>query len=307
LLLGRRIRENRSTAILTALVVISLLSLASDTRANLVADGVRSVVSLIVYPFRFSIDVTRRATAYSTGLLFNYNAARHEADALRSELIAATAKAADRGELIAENDRLRKMLAFERAEQHLAPVAAEVSVISTRLDGTLVIDRGSFHGIKEGMGVITPSGVVGIVAKAEPFDSTVFTLNHPQCKISATVERSRVAGVVQGNGSLINEAICNLVYLDMKDDVRRGDKVITSGGSHFPRGYPIGTIVERDEGALLKAASIKPVADPYGAEEVFVVRRAQPAVEDLAGPAPEQASAAPTMPDIRPDQEKYAP
>lgn len=307
MLLGRRIRENRSTAILTALVVLSLLSLASDTRATLVADGVRTVVSLVVYPFRYSINVVQRAAGYSTGLLFDYNAARHEADALRGELIAATTKAADRNELVAENERLRKMLAFERAEQRLAPVAAEVNVISTRLDGTLVIDRGSFHGIEEGMGVITPSGVIGVVAKVEPFDSTVFTLNHPQCKISATVERSRVAGVIQGNGSLINEAICNLVYIDMKDDVRKGDKIVTSGGSHFPRGYAVGTIVERDEGALLKAASVKPVADPYGAEEVFVVRRAQPAVEDLAGPAPELTSAAPTMPDIRPDQEKYAP
>jgi rod shape-determining protein MreC len=289
------------------LVVLSLLSLAADTRASILAKSVRTVVSLVVHPFRLTINVAQNVTDYTTGLVFNYNAARQEADTLRGQLVKATTGTADRSELVMENDRLRKMLAFERAEQRLAPVAAEVKVISTRLDGTLVIDRGSFHGIKEGMGVLTPSGVVGVVARVEPFDSTVFTLNHPQCKISATVERSRVTGVVQGSGSLISDAICNLVYIDMKDDVHKGDKIVTSGGSHFPRGYPIGTVVERDEGALLKAASVRPAADPYGAEEVFVVRRAQPAAEDLAGPAPELPPAAMSMPDVRPDQEKYAP
>jgi rod shape-determining protein MreC len=284
-----------------------MFSLASDTRASLVSGGVRTVVSLIAHPFRLTISTAERAAGYITGLLFTYNAALNEAETLRAELVKTASSAADRKELISENDRLRRMLAFERAEQRLSPVATEVSVISTRLDGTIVIDRGSIQGIKEGMGVITPEGVIGVVAQTEPFSSTVFTLNHPQCKISATLERSRVAGVVQGSGSLISDAVCNLVYIDMKDDVRKGDRVVTSGGSHFPRGYPIGTIVERDPGALLQAASIKPAADPFNVEEVFVVRRAQQAAEDLAGPAPEAPTAAPSMPDVRPDPEKYAP
>lgn len=287
-----------------ALVVLSLFSLASDTRAAFLSGGVRTAMSIVAHPFWLVLHGVERATDYSTGLLFNYGAARREANELRTELTQLTVRVAERAELRAENERLRRMLAFERSEVRLAPVAARV--ISTRLDGTLIIDRGSMHDIEEGMGVITPDGVVGVVARVEPFNSSVFTLNHPQCKISALIERNRVASWVQGSGNLIEE-VCDLVYIDMKHDVRRGDRVVTNGGSIFPRGYPIGTIVEENQGALLKSASVKPDADPYRVEEVFVVCRAQPAVEDLAGPAPESTLAAPSMPDNRPEQEKYAP
>lgn len=287
-----------------ALVLLSLFSLASDTRASLLAGGVRTTVSLIAHPFRVALDSVQRAAEYTTGLFLNYHAAHSEVAELKKKLTDAEMRTAERAEMRAENLRLRRMLAFERAETRLAATPAKV--ISRRLDGTLIIDRGSLHGLEEGMGIITPDGVVGVVARVDLINSTVFTLNHPQCKLYATLEGSRVSGLVQGSGNLISE-VCSLVYIDMKDEVRKGDRVVTSGGSHFPRGYPVGVVESENEGALLKAALVKPAADPFNAEEVFVVRRAQPAAEDLAGPPRDTSSAAPAMPDNRSEQEKYAP
>src|SRR5690606_16604071 len=96
-------------------------------------------------------------------------------------------------ELEAENERLRRMLAFKQAERRLTLEPAHV--LANSLDGTLLIDRGSTHGISEGMGVINYDGVIGIVAKVEPFQATVFTLNHPRCQVSAVIKRNRVASL----------------------------------------------------------------------------------------------------------------
>jgi rod shape-determining protein MreC len=302
--IGRRIRDNRSTAILASLVALSLLCLASDTRAAVLGDGLRTVISVITHPVWLALNGIQRGTDYTAGLVLEYDQAHKESQYLRTEMAKLITRSADRAELQAENARLREMLGFVRAEPSLTMIPA--GVINRNPDGTLKLDVGTRYGVEEGMGVITKDGVIGIIARADPFQSTVFTLNHPQCNISAITERNRVASWVQGSGSLISE-MCNLVYLDMKDDVRKGDVVVTNSGTKFPRGIPIGTVVDKDPGALLQAASVRPAADPYRVEEVFVVSQAQPDPDDLAGPPMTRQSAAPKMPDTRTEQEKHAP
>lgn len=304
---GRRISENRSTTILVVLVLLSFISLASETRAAILGEYVRSAAWVVAYPFLTTFRAIQYAADYSVGLVVDYNQARDENSRLTRDVGLLVTRAADRAELREENLRLRNMLAFQRAEPRLTLEPAKVMFNSP--DGTLIIDRGSAHGVRELMGVITKDGVVGVVAKAELFTSSVFTLKHPQCNISAIIQGTRIAGVIQGSGSHLGK-ICSLVYVDMKDEINIGDKVITNSGSLFPRGYPIGTIVDREEGSLLKAAYIEPAADPWRVEEVFVVVKALPAPEELAAlnDSPVAAvSVAPDMPDMRSEQEKYAP
>jgi rod shape-determining protein MreC len=305
-LFGRRIHDNRSTTILIVLVCLSLVCLASDTRAAIIGEALRTGVSVVIHPFWVALNAVQRGAEYTAGFVFDYHQARKEVENLRREVSELVVRAADRTELLAENARLREMLLFQRGETALTLLPAKV--MASQLDGTLRIDLGSKHGIREDMGVLTNDGVIGIVAQADPFQSTVYTLNHPRCKITAIIERSRVASWVQGSGSQLSD-LCNLVYIDMAEEIRPGDLVVTNSSIRFPRGIPIGTIVEEDPGSLLlKAASVKPAANPYKAEEVFVVIHAQPNPEDLTGPVVQQvASAAPAMPDLRTEQEKFAP
>lgn len=154
-----------------------------------------------------------------------------------------------------------------------------------RFEGTLSIDQGWAQGVHEAMCAISPDGsIVGVVAKVERSQSFIYTLHHTDCRIGAIIKRNRAHGIVRGSGNDFSH-ICRMEYIDSGDEVLEGDQVVTSGGAVYPSGYPIGTVIgpPQGEGSLLMTALIKPAADPYRLDEVFLVERVQATEEELSG------------------------
>jgi len=307
----RRIREDRPTAILVALVALSLVSLASGTQAGWISQGVRAGVSIAATPFWKGLSLSRDTAGYVFEFVTSYGAAREEADGLRRELARTLPEVAELRESRAEIRRLSRMLAYQRGEPRLTFAPAKVS---GRFEGTLIVDRGRAQGVRESMCAITPDGVVGVVAKVGPFQSLVYTLHHADCRISAIIQRNRAFGLVKGSGSEFSH-ICRMEYIEGKDEVLEGDMVVTSGvmsgGPVFPSGLPIGNVIAvYGEGSLLKTAYIEPAADPYHLDEVMLVEKVQLTQEELTGQEaahrPLVAGGAP-MPDHRSLQERFAP
>ena len=74
-------------------------------------------------------------------------------------------------------------------------ITAEVINNSTiREDNYMTLNRGSNHGIKAGMGVISPDGVVGIVKNVTPHFSQVMSLLNSRVQISSMIKRNRFFG-----------------------------------------------------------------------------------------------------------------
>ncbi|HOE66716.1 MAG TPA: rod shape-determining protein MreC [Candidatus Hydrogenedentes bacterium] len=294
---------------LGVLVLLSCITLASGSRATFLSESAKLVVTTVAHPFWRAFQGAERLQKRLTGFVTSYGAAQEEAARLRAQLAEQTELIRERNELKAENARFREMLSFVRDEPRLT--LEPVSVIArAENQGAIIVDRGAWHGVEESMCLIRPEGVVGIVTKANPLNSIVFTVHHVNFKIGAMVKRSRVRGSVHGSGSGFSKAVCTLQYIDAKDDVRRGDQVVTSGEGMFPSGYLIGTITEMSqEGYLLRTATVEPAVDPYRIDEAFLVRRARPAQEELAGPAPARAesSAMGAMSEAPSLQERYAP
>ncbi len=305
--LVRRIGEHRPTIILVVLLVLSLGSLASGAKALAIRRLLSTAVSIVAYPFWKTFTTAGEAADYALGLVVDYDASREEMERLNRQIAAFLPHIAERTELMAENERLRRMLDFERSQPRL--VLKPVEIIA-RSKGVLVIDRGSLHGVSPFMCAITEQGVAGVVTEVEPLVSQVMTLHRAECTISAMVRRNRVRGKVQGSG-LSGSHICTMQNIDLKDDIRQGDEVVTSGESIFPAGYPIGKVVAvKDTGSLLKLAVIEPAVDFTRLDEVFLVTQAQDAAEALSGTADApgaEISVAPEMPDDRPIQQRYAP
>lgn len=264
------------------------------------------MVSVGVYPVQKALRGIESTAQYAAGLVVSYEKSAQDARILRRQLAELAAAAADRAEVSAENERLRNMMHFQRRQPRLMLEPAEVI---GKAGGTLIIDRGRLHGVHEFMCVVTGDGVVGVVAEAKPLTSYVFTLHHGHCKIAAMIERTRAPGVVRGSGSDLSY-VCAMEYIDLKDDVAEGDRVVTRGDSIFPTGFPIGFVTGVEAtGALQKRALVEPAANPYTVEEVFLVRKAvDPAEEFTGGPAMEEGAvkAAPAG-DKRSLQERYAP
>ncbi len=287
-------------------VFVCFLSLATGTRASFVRNGIRAVVSVTAFPFVKTLTGVKAGVNYAVDLVIDYNGARKDLDVARLRLAEMMKHAAQRAELIQENQRLRRMLHFERNEPRLS--LEPVNVIES-FKGIVMIDRGSFQGIKPSMCAVTENGIVGLVTQVDPTAANIVTLYHAECKVGGMIQRNRVRGIVHGSSNELSK-YCTLNYIDIKDDVRVGDLVVTSPESIFPTGYPIGRVTAVHEtGSLWKSAEVEPAVDPYRLDEVFVLLQAAMPYEELAGipPADETVSRAPEIPDERSLQDIYAP
>ena len=105
----------------------------------------------------------------------------------------------------------------------------------------LTLNKGSKHGIKPGMGVFNPSGVVGRVKSVSPNYSVAFSLLNTGLLISSKIKSSDVFGSVQWDGEDTSEA--KLLYVPRHVKTQEGDTVMTSGfNAVFPEGILIGTV-----------------------------------------------------------------
>lgn len=303
-----RIRDHRPTVVYVILMLLSAGSLAAGKEAGVLTNGLRTAVSVAATPFLLAMDAAADAGTAGIEFFTAYGKAREEADMLRGQLARAMPKMVALREVSAENERLRAMLGFREQQSGLDLVPVEVDVIGW-FEGTLIIDQGSAHGLRESMCVLSPEGIIGVVTKAEPYQSLVYTLHHADCRIGAMIERTRAHGVVRGSGSDFSQ-ICQMEYIDSDADVRVNDRVVTSGSSVFPAGYLIGYVSAQPEGegSLLKTALVQPSARVYQLDEVFVLREAEPAPEELAGARtmPEDAVAAPAAEDERGGEDEEA-
>ena len=229
----------------------------------------------------------------------------------------------------AENRRLRRRIAEIESENlhfrealvasgHLGRVASmrdevEIPMLPAEVVGldvapwfrSVLVDRGTSHGVEPGYPVITHEGVVGVVTATSAHAAKTMLLLDRQSAVDALVQRSRARGVVRGVGRERLE----FEFVVRGADVVEGDEVVTSGlGGVYPKGLRLGRVAELREagGRLTRIAVIEPAVDLGQLEQVFVMLRRGPQMDllyrsnlpesDLPGPvavsAPPPADAA---------------
>jgi rod shape-determining protein MreC len=126
--------------------------------------------------------------------------------------------------------------------------AAKVINNSLRLSQNYItINKGSKHGIKEGMGVFNEEGVVGRVKGVSENFATIFSLLHTEILISSKIEGTDVFGSTKWDGK--NPRIVQLLYIPRHVQVKVGEKIVTSGyNAVFPEGIAIGKIIDVKSG-----------------------------------------------------------
>lgn len=303
----QRIGEHRSTVVLAILVTSCLTSLASGSRGAVLGSGVRIVAEIASIPFLSVFHRMQQGGAYVKGFVVAYNDALDETHGLKQQLGYMMGKEAERTELLAENKRLRGMLAFEKESASLELLPANVI---QHASGILTIDRGSYHGIRKSLCVINEEGVIGMITRVGLFTSSVITLQNPLCKIDAMIQRNRVRGRVLGSASDL-DSTCTMHYIDLKDDVREGDIVVTSPDSVFPSGYPIGRVgAHPGRGQLSQSAEVIPDVNPFSTDEVYILLGYDQDWNDLAEQADDPNAAtrdAIGLEETRTIQERFAP
>ncbi|MDP3939007.1 MAG: rod shape-determining protein MreC [Deltaproteobacteria bacterium] len=173
----------------------------------------------------------------------------------------------------------------DRLPQPMIP-ASVIGEDSTAWFRTVLLDRGERDGVKRGMAVVTAEGVVGHVVAASSRAAKVLLVIDTTSAVDVMVERSRARGIVEGE----RDSLCALKYMVHGDDVKVGDRLVSSGmGGFFPKGLPVGKVTEiaTEKRGLFQQAIVQPSVDFNKLEEVFVILELSPQqklLEELAPP-----------------------
>lgn len=171
-----------------------------------------------------------------------------------------------------ENRQLRSLLEFVRDNPGREYLPATVIAHDpNNLVRSVVVDRGSDHGIQPGAVVVTEKGLLGKVTQVTPRAAKVLQVTDASSVVNGVTQRGRVQGVVAGrpDGSLA------MNYVQKDADIRTGDQVLSSGlGGGFPRGLLIGTVdqVRNNDQQPFQDVRVAPAVRAGVLEAVLVIR-----------------------------------
>lgn len=197
---------------------------------------------------------------------------REDNERLRAELQKCRLQCYKNREALATNIKLRRLLDFRES--------SGLPMISARIIGkdpsvwfrSVVVDRGSGDGIDKGMAVVNGDGVVGQVFSVSPNYAKVLLAIAPSSAIDVLLQKSRVRGILRGNGT----SIYRLDYVLKTALVTEGDFVVTAGyGGVFPAGMPVGVVskVIKNRRGMFLEIEVTPVVDYLTIEDLLIIER----------------------------------
>ena len=190
--------------------------------------------------------------------------------------------------LQAENAELRAMVAMSQVacamhdttscdslhRQLYTYLPAQILYNSTDLKNNyLLLNVGSQDGVFPGMAVIAPRGIVGIVKDVSPHFASVLSLLHSQSKVSVRLSSEAYSGSLYWSGR--GSDMVEMDEIPSHVDVRKGEKVVTSGYSLFyPPGIEVGRVVDvlSKPGDEFLRLSVRLVQDFKALDKVYVVK-----------------------------------
>ena len=139
---------------------------------------------------------------------------------------------------------------------------------------TYTLNRGSLHGVKRGMPVVTAQGTVGSVVEVGLGYCRVSCIVETSSTVGVYVKRSGADGLLRGEMKLREDGLCQLTELDADADIVVGDLIVTAGtGSIYPAGLTVGVVSELvpDKFSRTLTATVRPAADLEALRTVMII------------------------------------
>ena len=218
-------------------------------------------------------EVVATASGMVTGAGDYWDAARqnaqlkHEAEMMRRQILKANA-------VLQENRQLKAVL---QLRQRTNDAVAAGRVVGSSFESPrrfAILSAGSNDGVRIGMPVRSPDGLVGRVIDAGALASRVLLVSDRANIIPARLLRGGIPVISQGRG----DGTVDVRPLEVgRNPFRRGDIIITSGtGGLYPPLVPIARVVKLDDDGAIAV----PLADPANTSFAIVEPPFEPAALD---------------------------
>lgn len=258
----------RNIIVLLLVIFAQLVLLAWQIRNDSDVPMVRVWAVTAVTPVASAIEGFRNGTTGFVSNYFELRNAREQSRQLRSEI--------DR--LKIENQLLKNELSSAQRAESLAGFQAHnpSKMIGARVIGatpgvgtrSVLIDRGQQSGVRRGMAVVTPDGIVGNVIAVFPFASQVRTVTDPGFAAGVESQKNHVHGVLKGLGT----SSARVDYVPTGQKIEVGEQLYTSGEDRvFPRGLLVGKVTSVRESASFQDITVEPSGTQAAPEEVLVI------------------------------------
>jgi len=268
------LQRHRTGVTFAALVLFCLLSIPISNR-NVVLKP-KEVGQSFFSLFQVTANGLARWFSGTWSALGELKRLRQELGEARDRLVEYERGSRDLLELRRENQALRAQLGFAESLTYRYIPARLVAKDPGNLFSTMVLDRGSRHGVRQGMPVVAfqggLQGLVGRVVLAGLATCTVQPITDPASYVAARLASSRFDGLISGGTS--ERLVMSYVKKLALQEVQYGELVVTSGmGQVFPEGVHIGRVREMQakgyEASL--ELEVEPIVDFGRLEYVFIL------------------------------------
>lgn len=269
------VRGPSPIARLVFFAALSLALMATDSRLNYLNE-IRQGFMALAHPLQvianFPINVYRQTS--------DYLASRHQLyldnQRLTKQALIQGVALQKLNTLEAENTHLRNLLGAAKSWEQPAQLAEIMHAGRDPFVHKVVVNLGSNHGIIAGQAVVDEAGVIGQVTRVYPFSSEVTLVTDKELAIPVQVERNSLRAIAFGHG---RDNTIDLPYLPANVDVRKGDKLITSGiDGVYPTGLAVAMVtnIERNPDSPFAKITCTPIAGIENYREVLLLGMPKP-------------------------------
>ncbi len=229
-------------------------------------DLLRAAMGTVAKPFTWCASSVANAFNGFIEVFRSYDELREENESLREQLREYENKEYNEGLLKEQNSWLKDYINFHDSNPEFALKDARViSRESGNYSTLLTLNKGSAHGIKKNMPVITSDGLLGYVSEVGLDWCRVSTIIESTSSVGVYSDRSGVLGVLEGDPQLRLDGLCRISFMQNSKNLQLGDRIYTSGGedSPYPSGLLIGSVsaIDIDRATGEPVATVTPAVD----------------------------------------------
>lgn len=275
---------NYSKYILLALSVLCVLMIGLTSLNSSIVEPLRSTIGYLLVPLQSGVNAAGSTVYHEMKDRAEMKDALAENEKLKKQIAVLTEENNRLGQEQYELERLRELYELDQEYLQYKKVAARViAKDSGNWFQVFRINKGADDGIRVNMNVLSGGGLVGIVTDVGANYATVRSIIDDSSNVSAMSMQSGDNCIVSGDLRLFEQGKLTVSHILKDDDVREGDRLVTSNISDvFLPGILIGYVTELniDANNLTKSGYLIPVADFDDLQEVLVITELKEMLEE---------------------------
>lgn len=222
---------------------VSLTLMATDSRLHYLVE-VRQGLAAVLHPLQVIANMPSDVYHDTSEFLTNHRLLLEDNSRLQQQALKQSADLQRFRALEAENAHLRNLLGAAQSSSQSARLGEIMHIGRDPFTHKIIINLGSRQSVAAGQAVIDSDGVIGQVTRVYPFTSEVTLITDRELAIPIQVERNSLRAIAFGHG---RDMMLDLPYLPANVDIRKGDRLVTSGiDGVYPTGLAVAEVIAID-------------------------------------------------------------